>query len=324
MELSNKKILLISPRFNNYGEIIKTSFEKHGAKVHLYSENMNYIFSKLRYLSRSLNDFIQDKLLKKIINDIDEHYDLLIVIKGEFLDSHFFDSLSRKSSFGKKVLYQWDSVTNNPNCLNISSYFDVVATFDRNDSLQFGFTYFPLFFSNYFNADSTGTKKYDLFFIGAFHSERHLELLRVKSFADKNNLTFCCKLYINFFTFIYRKLFDSSFSNVRLSDVIFKTISLKGVAKLISESDYIVDIAHKHQSGLTIRTFEALGSGKKLITNNKSIKHEVFYNNEKIFLLSDILEGNKFDNKPETHTNTDCNILPYSVDLWVIRLILLK
>lgn len=321
MELRNKKILLISPRFNRYGETVKNSFEKHGAEVHLYSEDMNYIFSKLRYFSGGLNDFIQDRLLQKIINDIDNHYDLLIVIKGEFLDSLFFDSLFDKSSFTKKVLYQWDSVTNNPNCLNVSKNFDVVATFDRNDSLQFGFTYFPLFFSNYFNSDTTVTKKNDLFFIGAFHSERHLELLRVKSFADKHNLIFCCKLYMNFFTFLQRKIFDSSFSNIKLSDVIFKTINLKDVAKLISESEYVVDIAHKHQSGLTIRTFEALGSGKKLITNNEAIKDEVFYDSNKIFILSDILEEKYFDNKSETNTDTDCKILPYSVDLWVVRLI---
>ena len=39
----------------------------------------------------------------------------------------------------------------------------------------------------------------------------------------------------------------------------------------------VLDINHLDQSGLTIRTFEALGAGKKIITTNSEIKKYPFY-----------------------------------------------
>ena len=47
----------------------------------------------------------------------------------------------------------------------------------------------------------------------------------------------------------------------------------------------IFDIEHPLQRGLTIRSIEALGAGKKLITTNKSIVEEDFYNPKNIYIL---------------------------------------
>ncbi|MFH4210110.1 lipopolysaccharide biosynthesis protein, partial [Acinetobacter baumannii] len=58
------------------------------------------------------------------------------------------------------------------------------------------------------------------------------------------------------------------------------------IIKLYAKSNVILDISHPGQSGLTMRTFEAIGAGKKLITTNLNIKEYPFYNSDNIFIIS--------------------------------------
>jgi len=70
--------------------------------------------------------------------------------------------------------------------------------------------------------------------------------------------------------------------------VSFVSFSKKDISNLFKGSGSIVDLTHPNQSGLTSRTFEALRSGSKLITNNKNCN---FLENEyhsRFFVLDDI------------------------------------
>ncbi|MEK5777604.1 lipopolysaccharide biosynthesis protein, partial [Acinetobacter nosocomialis] len=58
------------------------------------------------------------------------------------------------------------------------------------------------------------------------------------------------------------------------------------IVELYAKSNIILDISHPGQSGLTMRTFEAIGAGKKLITTNTNIKEYPFYNANNIFIIS--------------------------------------
>ena len=49
-------------------------------------------------------------------------------------------------------------------------------------------------------------------------------------------------------------------------------MKINDIVSLYKESEVILDINHPGQNGLTMRTFEALGAGKKLITTNTEIK----------------------------------------------------
>jgi len=62
-------------------------------------------------------------------------------------------------------------------------------------------------------------------------------------------------------------------------------LSADDIIDLYSCSTVILDINHPKQSGLTMRTFEALGAGKKLITTNAEIKKYSFYNEDNICII---------------------------------------
>lgn len=53
---------------------------------------------------------------------------------------------------------------------------------------------------------------------------------------------------------------------------------------MMMNSKVILDFLDSAHNGLSLRTFEALGYGKKLITNNPSIKYYDFYNPANIFV----------------------------------------
>ena len=53
----------------------------------------------------------------------------------------------------------------------------------------------------------------------------------------------------------------------------------------VSKSNILLDIAQPGQSGYTLRVMEAFFFGKKLITNQKSVKEADFYDPNNIFII---------------------------------------
>ena len=68
------------------------------------------------------------------------------------------------------------------------------------------------------------------------------------------------------------------------------------ILKLYRNSKVILDINHPGQKGLTMRTFEAIGAGKKMITTNSEIKNYPFYNSNNVYIIDryDIVLDKKF------------------------------
>ena len=64
-----------------------------------------------------------------------------------------------------------------------------------------------------------------------------------------------------------------------------RSLSHKEILNLFATTNTIIDFPSSFQTGLTIRTFETLGSGNKLITTNKNIANEPFYNPEFINII---------------------------------------
>lgn len=60
---------------------------------------------------------------------------------------------------------------------------------------------------------------------------------------------------------------------------------METVANIMHRSKAILDIQHPAQTGLTMRTIETLGIGRKLITTNTDIVNYDFYNEENILVI---------------------------------------
>tara|TARA_B110000977_G_C10965411_1_gene450225 strand:- start:697 stop:1116 length:420 start_codon:yes stop_codon:yes gene_type:complete len=85
--------------------------------------------------------------------------------------------------------------------------------------------------------------------------------------------------------YFFKSKFDSSFKDFDYKKLNFKSLSIDEIIKYYEDSSIILDINHPNQRGLTMRTFEALGAGKKIITTNKEIKKYSFYNSNNIFVI---------------------------------------
>ncbi|HDU8656080.1 TPA: hypothetical protein RG711_003668, partial [Morganella morganii subsp. morganii] len=127
--------------------------------------------------------------------------------------------------------------------------------------------------------------EYDISFVGSIHSDR----LDVISKVLKNNKIINVKLFLfspsRLFT-IYKLILSKNLSLRDYKLISHKKISINQTLEIFYKSKAIIDIHHPKQNGLTMRTFEALGSEKKLITTNKKIKLYQFYDDNNIFILN--------------------------------------
>ncbi len=288
MNLKDKKILFIGPVTYNYHVEIYNELVNMGAKVDFFGENtLSLVYRVLKKTSNSLCSHYINIFRKKIEKKIDRNqYNYIFVIRGDFLSIDFLEKIKRKQPTAKFLMYQWDSVKVF-NYLNLIEVFDKVYSFDPEDCKQYDFEYLPLFYDNdYKNLRSSTDKStaIDLLFIGSLHSDRLEVLKKLDIQAKQYNLKTKFFLFIPFFTFLKNIIFNKNFK-YKKSYMIFKSLNKSAVLDLFSKSKVIVDINNINQSGLTIRTIEALGAGKKLLTTNKSVLKNDFYHTQNIALI---------------------------------------
>jgi hypothetical protein len=121
-------------------------------------------------------------------------------------------------------------------------------------------------------------------FIGTLHSDRYEVVKRILSLIEGK------QSYVYFYStskmlFLFQKLFDKNFRNVKKEDISFSPLSKENTIDIINKSKVVIDIEHIKQKGLTMRTLEMLGANKKMITTNKEIINYDFYNTDNIQII---------------------------------------
>jgi len=328
MDLTQKKILFIGPIFHDYHFAIISKLEQFGAEVTFYQERKyNLIFKLLNTFNKSWLIKYQRIHYSEILNKIKKsEFDYLLVIRGYMMPVGFMESIRFFFPKIKTIFYQWDSEKTNP-FSHLVPYFDQTLTFDYHDySTIKQIEYLPLFYTSEISKirSSTNVKeKYDFFFVGWFLPERYEALMQFRIFAKENNYTIMEYIYIPFTTYVKFRL-----KGIKLdrSVLYFKPLRRNQYLDYLRESKAIVDVSNKNQSGLAIRIIEAIGAGKKVITNNFKIKNELLYSDEYICLISPenpmvpeyFLSNNEFS--AERMNISDY----YSLDNWINNLFCLK
>jgi hypothetical protein len=290
--LKDKKILFISVQTFNYEKAIADKLTSLGAKVDYYDERpANSIFVKgIIRLRRSLYQNTINKYYNRILAQIgDGNYDYLFVIKGEVIPVFFLEEFRKRNPKCEFIFYTWDSFNNNPHGQSILKYFDKKFTFDNFDANKFNLSFRPLFFIDEYdklNGAKSDVVKQDLLFLGTAHSDRYRISSEAVSWCADNNL----KAYAYYFmpsrlVFVFKSIFDNSFKGFEYKKLSFTYLNILDIIALYKQSSVILDVNHPGQKGLTMRTFEALGAGKKLITTNPDIKKYLFYNENNIFII---------------------------------------
>ena len=272
VSLEGKKILFIGIGFYDYEEAIRNIFLSRGATVNYV--NSSYMSLVMRILNRLKFERyykkLQSKVIKKQIKRFSDN-EIVFTIKGENLSEFQFKLLKKLNPDAKFILYLWDSLIRHDNSDLLLSHFDIIWSFDRldcekNPKLKFR----PLF---YRSIPESKDKIYELSFIGWVHSDR-LEILRkFKELLVESGKPYYLKLYMGRYKYLWSRYITRSITSFDEDLIITKPVNYKQFQHILSVSSAILDLSHPLQSGLTMRTIEALAAGCHLITTNIDIEN---------------------------------------------------
>ena len=277
------RLLLIVPKFFSYEIYIRNELIKLGFYVDLVYENIDEFSIKYKLQKKigiDKTSYFNRYYWKKIYN---KQYDFVLVIRGSTLTTDLMEDMIKFYPNAKFYLYQWDSVKNNSNTINISRYFDKVSTFDPKDAYKYGWDYRPLFFVK--SCERNKKRNIDIAFICTLHSKR----ARIYKLLKKYNYKKYIYVYSKLSHFIKERFLNKNHDYVDMSlfDIKFISISLKQLNTIMSNTNIIVDYTHPNQTGFTMRICEAIGNRCKIVTNNKLIKEADFYNENNIYIYDE-------------------------------------
>jgi hypothetical protein len=263
-----------------------------GAIVDAYDERPGNSFitkSLLRLYSKGIYNTTKlyyRQIISKIKNN---RYDYVFIVNLEAMTEEIISNLRSTFKEAVFILYMWDSSQNKKSLTKVYSLFDYCYTFDRFDADNIpGFKFRPLFYIDSYSNLPVVNKKYDLSFVGTAHGDRSFIVKKVQSQMERTGLTFFYYLYLNsrilyFFHSIRNPKFRAISSYKEYS---FKPLSEAVIVNIIASSYAVLDIQHELQTGLTMRTLEVLGAGKKLITTNVDIVNYDFYHHDNILIIN--------------------------------------
>ncbi|MEN0080703.1 hypothetical protein [Flavobacterium lindanitolerans] len=278
------KIALIS--FDNWGlnEGIAKVLKQDGHTVH-HIDFHNFIYKYPSFYYKIYNAFLKVFFRKNIKNiyygkeiikhleQIGERQDLIVTIKGDFIDKRYLKQL--KNYTRKSIGFFNDSATRCPKIKRVASAFDQAFSFEKEDCQKLGLKFAPNWIYEENKNSSKGPFDFQVFNICS--KDKRLPVLskiisELKSKQIKHKIIVlsrdkeCPKSEIEFF---------------------FEKITLEEISKFIEKSNALLDIKRDGQFGLTFRIFESMGLEKKLITTNPDIVNYDFYNPNNILVIDE-------------------------------------
>ena len=271
--------VLICPDFFDYQRLMSTELLRRFDEVVSFSDRphcssivkavIKYnIFYSRSYFSKRYSSLLLHALSSKL-NSISD----IFIIKGTSITPGFIDSIRKLNPATRVVCYTWDSISNIETFPSLAAKSDLSFTFDVEDSIYWGFRYLPLFYSNQTPLEAvlqSSLKGFKYSFVGSYHGDRaHVLSTFLSTESSENNyvkLFFQSKLQYIFF---YLK--DPALRAIPREWITFDPVSRAELENISQQSEYIIDIHHPAQTGLTMRTWETLSKGYRLITTNPSI-----------------------------------------------------
>lgn len=291
INLKGKSILFISSKAFGIPENIIKELINLGAIVDYYDERPanNFLTKALIRINRILVapyiNFYYNKIIKQTST---KKYDYIFFIKAESISHSKLKLLFSLHPESTNIIYHWDSIANNKNALNTLPEFDYAFSFDRKDCKKFNMHFLPLFYYNEYKdiALSKENKIFDLLFVGTVHSDRYKIINSIITQFSENGYNYFTYFFFQSKIMFYRYLLINKKSlSLKKFQVHFNSLNKEDLLELYKKSRTIIDIQHPKQTGLTLRTFEALGSKCKLITTNKDIKNYNFYHPNNILII---------------------------------------
>lgn len=289
--LKGKKILFFSVSFFKYENAIAKRLAELGAEVDFYDErpsNSNLSKGIIR-IYKNLYHIKINQYYNKILSEIQyKKYDYFLLIKGEAMPAFFLEKIKENNPKMEMIYYNFDPLTEYPNLISNLKYFNKKFTFEYNDSIKFKLNFRPLFYVDEYKDLNQNSQKrrYDIVFIGSAHTDRYIVGEKIREIADRQNM----KSYFYYYAmgrlaFRLKKMIDKNLKQFDITKVSFDKLNHNQIIDFYKKTKSVLDINKPFQNGLTIRTFEVLASGRKLITTNSDIKNYPFYNPNNILVI---------------------------------------
>jgi hypothetical protein len=157
----------------------------------------------------------------------------------------------------------------------LAKYADSAFTFDVADSISYGYKYLPLFHSERIDISggiktTTKVRQYKFCFIGSYHGDRAYVLSTFLS-AEPSESNYVKLFFQSKLQYVFYYLKDPALRAIPREWITFNPVSRIELENVSQQSEYVIDIHHPAQTGLTMRTWETLSKGYRLITTNPSI-----------------------------------------------------
>jgi len=290
LSLKSKSILLISPSFFGYELAIKEKLTQMGAHVTLFDDRpSNSLVSKgLIRIHKKLMEIDTLKYYSKIICLIEnQKFDIIFLLNPEALPISFLEMCKVKWSQALYVMYMWDAIRNRKHTLDYVPLCDRVFTFDMDDAITHHLLFKPLFYLDIYSSirQNNHHLKYDVCFLGTLHSDRYAIAKQVKDWCTHHKLSCFFYFFMQSRVLHYFNQFKTKGVMAPMSEVSFEKLTASQILEIVTASKVILDIHHPKQTGLTMRTLETIGAGKKLITTNHKIREYNFYREENITVI---------------------------------------
>lgn len=289
MDLTGKQVVFIAPKTFGYEVQITEALKKLGATVYFHSDKPNESkwFKAFLRLMPKFVWFYCDYVFSRWLNTTAvKNCDVVFIIKGEGVSIRFLKLLRAKHPNAKFILYMWDSLRNVKYTESKLKCFDKTMSFDPRDCANYpSLQYRSLFYLETYQNKPIAETYNKLFFLGTLNGDRPKVLAEIIQQLDRS-IQFNYQLFVRSrVELFFRRFLDKSFETINKENLIFDAINPEVIQKSMSTCTAVLDIEHPNQSGLTMRTFEVLATGKKLITTNQSIVKQSFFDASTILVI---------------------------------------
>lgn len=290
VDVRNKKILFLSPKGSclHYSEGIKNVLQKKGATVFFYDERPSQnSFAKV--LIKKFKKSFPIYYLAYINRLIKQHpkVDVVFIIRGEGLTLASMNLLKQAYPKAKFILYMWD-VLRAVDVSEVIPFFDLVLTFDPDDAIKMGggVKFFPTFYLEEYRTLQKTSVDIDVFFVGSIYANRFRELHQIEKILLKDNVVPFFYYYLPSRLLYFKNyVLTNRELKAKYKDFYYSPMTFQETLSYMARSKAILDIRYSEQKSLSMRAFEALGSGTKYITNNPEIRKYDFYHSNNIYII---------------------------------------
>lgn len=310
------KICLISFDYWGYDEKIVDELNamKHDAQ-HIKLSLFHYKYPNFKAkLTNFFSKIILRKNIKKnkteefILSQINEkgYFDKIIVINPERISKKCHLLIKKNTSC--YIAYLYDSIDRyNTKDLIYGHVFDEIFSFDKKDAIRYNLKFLPnyIHFKKKENKPITPINK--IFSISSI-DERYSIIDKFIAYFNEHSITHETIFFDK--KIPRRKIKSATYTKVKLNQ--------EQIQEKIENSEIVLDILRKNQTGISFRIFDALAFEKKIITTNKSVRDFDFYNPNNILIVD-----SKDINIPNDFLNSAYIKLPdyilnkYSLENWI-------